>query len=331
MINTTTNIAEKRPVTDVYTNTADMKKFSDFIRYGSFSNDSENTLNTSFVPRDIFSDIEEKIKQRSPLKSLANIRYTSSDKLDVVLDKGKANLSGWVKNNELLGDNESSVMKRTIELHELFARPKVTQRLLDDQNACVEDFVKEKIITHMASAENLAFLKGDGISQPKGILSYDFSYDKSEFGKIEAVKTGSFENVGGYDCLVKLVEKLPSEYLSNAVWIMSRNAVSMIRNLRDETTKRFAWQVSLLSGTPDTLLGYPVIVCDDMDKPCSDKASTPVLFGNFYEGYQIAEKPEIKILKDPYNSKPFIEFYATKAIGGDVVNFDAIKALRCVQ
>jgi HK97 family phage major capsid protein len=58
-----------------------------------------------------------------------------------------------------------------------------------------------------------------------------------------------------------------------------------------------------------------------------EESSVPVLFANLYEGYQIAEKPTINILKDPFNSKPFIEFYATKRIGGDITNFDAIKAL----
>ena len=59
----------------------------------------------------------------------------------------------------------------------------------------------------------------------------------------------------------------------------------------------------------------------------NSKKYCPILFGNFYDGYQIAEKPEIKILKDPYNAKPFVEFYATKRVGGDVIDFNAIKAL----
>lgn len=87
------------------------------------------------------------------------------------------------------------------------------------------------------------------------------------------------------------------------------------------------WQNSIAHGIPDTLLGYPVVICDDMPKVSEKEESTPVLFANLYEGYQIAEKPVINILKDPFNAKPYVEFYATKRIGGDVVNFDAIKAL----
>jgi HK97 family phage major capsid protein len=35
------------------------------------------------------------------------------------------------------------------------------------------------------------------------------------------------------------------------------------------------------------------------------------------------------VLRDPYTSKPNVLFYTTKRVGGGVVNFEAIKLLKC--
>jgi HK97 family phage major capsid protein len=56
--------------------------------------------------------------------------------------------------------------------------------------------------------------------------------------------------------------------------------------------------------------------------------SLSVAFGNFVNGYVIAERTATRILRDPYSNKPFVHFYATKRLGGAVVNSEAIKLLK---
>jgi HK97 family phage major capsid protein len=51
------------------------------------------------------------------------------------------------------------------------------------------------------------------------------------------------------------------------------------------------------------------------------------VFGNFKEGYQIVDRTGIRVLRDPYSSKPYVEFYTTRRVGGDVLNFEALKIL----
>ncbi len=321
-----TTYTNERPYTPADEAYIDLKKFEKYLK--SSSGDIKDSIE---IPNSVNDYIAEKIKSISPIKSLAKITYTDSDRLDVIIDRADFDQSGWISNNQPAADRECNIIKTSIELHELFARPKVTQRLMDDKSIKIEDFIKEKIISQMAISENKAFLYGNGISQPKGILKYDLSYEEHQDNTIQAVKTGEKGAITNYMDLVRVMELLPSEYLCNAVWIMSRNASSAIRQIRDETTGKHLWQNSIAYGSPDTLLGYPVIICDDMPKLSSTEATVPVLFGNFYEGYHIAERQEITILKDPYKNKPFIEFYATKRIGGDIVNFDAIKALQCAE
>ncbi|MDR0942600.1 MAG: phage major capsid protein [Holosporales bacterium] len=300
----------------------DAKKFSAFLKGNADGNDPVD------LPSSAIHSINAKIKTLSPIKSLAKVTITSGDRLDVVVDTEDSDAFGWITDEVIKYDDISSVSKISIYLHQLFAKPRVAHTLLEDHTANVEEFINEKITAQMAAAENKSFLFGDGISQPKGILKYEISTEGAKPRTIEGVAGGEPGRITDYSKIVELMEKLPSKYLCNASWIMSRNAASHIRTIKDETTNKFLWQNSIAHGVPDTLLGYPVVVCDDMPKVSTEEEScVPVLFANLYEGYQIAEKPHVNILRDPFNSKPFVEFYATKRVGGDVVNFDAIKAL----
>lgn len=318
-----TTYTENRPMSQTDSAYVDVKKFVSYIK-GADQNPGES-MN---LPNSITNIITSRIQALCPIKTLAKITYTSSDKLDVVVDSDDNESSGWITNEIIKCDEISAISKITIHLHQLFSKPKVAHSLLEDESVKVEEFLNDRITTQMASAENKSFLFGDGVSQPKGILKYEISTDGKKSKTIEGVIAGKPGKIDDYSKIVELMEKLPSKYLCGATWIMSRNAASHIRTIKDASNGKFLWQNSIAHGVPDTLLGYPVVICDDMPKVSTEEElCVPVLFANLYEGYQIAEKPDISILKDPYNAKPFVEFYATKRVGGDVVNFDAIKAL----
>jgi len=62
-----------------------------------------------------------------------------------------------------------------------------------------------------------------------------------------------------------------------------------------------------------------------MPDPATDSLSIAV--GDMREAYQIVDRIGIRTLRDPFSSKPYVEFYTTKRVGGDVVNFEAIKLI----
>jgi HK97 family phage major capsid protein len=105
------------------------------------------------------------------------------------------------------------------------------------------------------------------------------------------------------------------------------NAATLARIRKFKTTDgQFLWQPSLAVGQPATLLGYPVIEAEDMPDVAANSLS--IAFGDFRAGYLIAERTETVILRDPYSNKPFVNFYATKRIGGCVTNSEAIKVMK---
>ena len=88
----------------------------------------------------------------------------------------------------------------------------------------------------------------------------------------------------------------------------------------------FLWQPGLVDGQPDRLLGYPVVEAEDM--PDVAAGAYPIAFGNFRAGYLIAERTATTILRDPFTNKPFVHFYATRRVGGQVLDSAAIKVLK---
>jgi HK97 family phage major capsid protein len=80
-----------------------------------------------------------------------------------------------------------------------------------------------------------------------------------------------------------------------------------------------------MAGQPATLLGYSVIEFEDMPDIAADSLS--IAFGDMNEAYQIVDRVGVRVLRDPYTAKPYIKFYTTKRVGGDVLNFEAIKLI----
>jgi HK97 family phage major capsid protein len=174
------------------------------------------------------------------------------------------------------------------------------------------------------AAENLAFTSGDGSGKPKGFLTYAAG---TAWGQIERVKTGvdgNWPTTAPADKLVELYLSLKSGYAEGAVWMLNRTLLADIRRFK-ATDNSYIWQPGLNGAAASTLLGYPVIINEDM--PARASGSLSVAFGNFRRGYTVVDRTDLRILRDPFTAKPYVVFYATKRVGGDVSNFEAIKLL----
>lgn len=283
------------------------------------------------VPSGLHDRLYTILQEGSIMRGLATVREISSSALEMLIDKDAADV-GWVAETQERAETKTpELAKIRIPVHEMYARPRATQKLLDDASLNVEDWLSQKIAQKMAMMENTAFLRGDGNNKPKGILAYEtVAKVRWEWGKLEEIKTGVDGDFGagrGADTLLDLFHALKPPYIPGAVWLMSRLTQGILRKLKDPENHEYLWQPPLGGMATPTLLGHPVIVCDDMPGLAQRVASKSIVFGNFKEGYQIVDRTGIRVLRDPYSSKPYVEFYTTRRVGGDVLNFDALKVL----
>lgn len=308
----------------------DVKSFAAFLR-GKLSTKglvAGDVPGSVLLPPVLQERVTRALADQFSFRHLARTMTVSSGRVDVILDKDMPDV-GWVNETEDRAETKpGDLSKIQIELHELYARPKITQKLLDDAALNAEDWIVDRVAQKMKDMENIAFVNGTGTACPHGFLSYETG-DTAALGRLQHVITGESGTLGGDEGanhLFQLVDALPTEYLGGAAWVMSRSALSAIRRLKSGDQP--LWQPRLAEGAPETLLGYPVHVLDAMPALKTGTNSSSIAFGNFKEAYQIVEREGLHVLRDPYSAKPYVEFYVSKRVGGDVINFDAIKILK---
>ena len=263
------------------------------------------------------------------IRAIASVVTVESTSFDVLVDHSDVS-TGWATETATIAESDSPRIDRIpVRLHELSAMPKASQRLLDDSAFDIEGWLAARIASKFARAEAAAFINGDGIDKPRGFLSHDKIEDSEwEWGRLGYIATGEdgdFATSNPADAVVDLVYALSATYRANAVFVMNSKTAGAVRKMKD-TDGRFLWSDGLASGEPARLMGYPVLVAEDMPDIATD--SFAVAFGDFAAGYTIAERPDMRVLRDPFSAKPHVLFYATKRVGGDVSDFKAIKLLK---
>ncbi|RED13080.1 phage major capsid protein [Pontivivens insulae] len=273
--------------------------------------------------------IQGVLRGASSLRSVANVVNVESSAFDVLVDHTDIG-AGWSDETGAQAETGTPQLERiSIPLHELSAMPKTSQRLLDDSAFDVEGWLAARIADKFSRAESVAFINGDGVDKPTGILSYTaVANDTWSWGNIGYVATGEagdFSALDPADAIVDLVYALGAQYRANASFVMNSKTAGAVRKMKD-ADGRFLWSDTFAEGEPARLMGYPVLICEDMPDIAAD--ATAIAFGDFTNGYTIAERPDMRILRDPFSAKPHVLFFATKRVGGDVSDFAAIKLLK---
>ncbi len=260
------------------------------------------------------------------LRQVANVVRVEATSYDVLIDTTDVG-AGWSSETGAQAETGTPQLDRiVIPLHELSALPKASQRLLDDAAFDIESWLAGRIADKFARAEAAAFVIGDGADKPTGFLTHPTVDDTIwEWGNLGYVPTGAAGAFQDADPLVELVYALGAQYRAGASFVMNSKTAGTVRKMKDGDG-RFLWSDGLAAGEPARLLGYPVLIAEDMPDIAAD--SFAVAFGDFGQGYTIAERPDLRILRDPFSAKPHVLFYATKRVGGDVSDFAAIKLLK---
>ncbi len=283
------------------------------------------------LPKEIDTAIEAKLRDISPIRALATVvRTSSADYRKLVATNGIA--SGWVNETATRPETATNVFAEVaVPTGELYANPAATQAMLDDAAFDVSQWLVDEIAIEFAQKEGAAFISGTGVQRPKGFLTYPTAATVDgtrPFGTLQylpAGAAGAFIASNPHDKIVDLVHTLRPAFRQGATFVMNSKTLSVVRKFKD-TTGQFLWQPGLGDARPATLLGYPVVEAEDMPDIAADSLS--IAFGNFKHGYVVADRTDVRVLRDPYSNKPFVNFYATKRLGGALVNSEAIKVMK---
>lgn len=281
------------------------------------------------VPEEMEAGMDRVLGTVSAIRGLSRVISVGSSEYSKLVSLGGAS-SGWVGEEEARPEtNTPTLSKILINSGEIYANPAATQRSLDDASFDVEGWLAEEVSIEFAEQEGAAFWSGNGINKPKGITSYTKVANASyAWGKIGFVVTGgaaAFASSDPADAIIKLYYSLKSGYRNGASFLTSDAVLETVRQFKDGQGN-YLWAPPTVD-MPATILGKPVATDDNVDALGAN--AFPMAFGNFQRGYLIADRTGTRVLRDPYTNKPNVHFYTTKRVGGAVVNFEAIKLLKC--
>lgn len=309
--------------------------FNAFLRKGDeiISADEKKALSVGtdadggyVVHPDLGGAIVQQVYETSEMRAYASVQTISTSSLEGLHDLDEA-AAGWVAETGARAEtNTPQLAKWSIPVHELYANPKATQKILDDAEINMEAWLAGKVADKFARMENAAFVSGDGADKPTGFLNY--AGGTTNPGQIERFNTGVAGDFAadpnGGDVLINAIYGLKAQYRANANWFMNRTTAKEVRLLKD-SNGNYMWMPSIAAGQPATLLGYGVASFEDM--PNIAAGSLSIAVGDMRAAYQIVDRFGIRTLRDPYSSKPYVQFYTTKRVGGDVINFEALKVI----
>lgn len=272
------------------------------------------------VRPEISNDIQKKIFESSPIRQLASTITIGTDVFEEPADWDEAEAS-WVGEQQSRLETGTPQLKMLrINVHEMQAMPKASQKLLDDASVNMEAWLADHVEGKFARKEATAFVSGNGVGQPRGILSYASGTD---YNQIEQVASGTSGAVTA-DGLISLQDALFEEFQANATFLMKRATRTAVRKLKDANDRYlFSLDGGLNDSVRMSLLGRPIALANDMPAIAVDALA--IAYGDFRRAYLVIDRIGIRVLRDPYTAKPFVLFYTTKRVGGAMRHFQALK------
>ena len=333
------------------------KMFTEYLSKGTSQKNDFTSDPSYFMPRNISLHIEKNVTKNSIMRQLCSIEKISGDSLECLVTEKDITSVQWSTGSQAGDTTLPKIKVHNIQLNELYAQPQITKKLLEDSVIDIAGWLINYLVDAFSRAENQAFISGDGNGKPYGILSYIKSTEiaapkptilGSEPGSAPSTtsSTASSPETGPKstnpesqplneviacqeitsDAIINLYYSLDEYFASKAAFIMHRSVLQEIRSIK-LPSGQYICHPGLTLGSPDTLMGLPVYQTSDM--PNSTIRDHPIIaLADFKNAYKIVENNSIKILRDPFTTKPFIKFYTTKRVGGAIINHNAIKFLK---
>lgn len=266
----------------------------------------------------------------SPIRQIATVRQVGSTDYKELFDIGGAGFE-WVGETDTRSQTDTPNL---VEVAPTFgmasAKPQASEESLDDLFFNVEDWLTSSSSESMAVGEGAAFIRGDGVKKPTGILGGPAPVATADaaraFGTLQYIASGQAAALpSNPEVFMDMVYALRARYRNNAQWLTSKLILAAMRKYKDGDG-RYLWQPALTAGQPATFLGYGITEAEDM--PALAANSFPLAFGDFKEGYLICDRVGMRITRDEITTPGFVKFYVRKRVGGKLRNTQAIKLLK---
>ena len=298
--------------------------FINYLRRGNQATEAElraltvanDTQAGYLAPAEVSTEMIREITEFSPIRQYATVRQTTAPSVKYPKRTGITNAK-W--EGEIEESEESTVTFGQTEIvaKRLTTYVDISNSLLTGSDGTAEAEVRLAFAEDFGKKESTAFVLGDGVKQPEGILTS---------AAVPYFPNGHATNLSA-DALIGLMYSLPAQYRNRGVWLLNGTSLATIRKLKDGQGN-FLWQPAFQAGQPETLLGRPVAEAIDMPDVAANQF--PIAFGDIATAYRIVDRQALGVLSDPYTqaTRAITRMHGTRWVGGGVVQPAALKKLK---
>lgn len=273
--------------------------------------------NGGIIPAHIADRIIEKVKELSPIYSMATVFNVGGDLVFPVYDETTSSISATYV-DDLTELTEGTGKFTTVKLENFIVGvlAKVSKSLMNRTDFDLLGFVVDKVAQAIAE-----FLERELINGSEGKMSGIAS-------TTNVVTSGTAGKVT-IDDLIDVQMAVPEVYQANAVWIMHKSTLKSLRKIKDtngdyilnkDATTAFGW----------SLLGKPVYITESASEV--EAGEKVVFYGDMSGLYvKLAQNVEVQILVEKYATQHAYGVVGYVEADSDVVEHQKIAALQIAE
>lgn len=268
------------------------------------------------VPDEFENRLIQALEEENVFRPLATVIRTSHGdrKIPIVQSVGEA---AWLEEEALYQESDDTFGQLFLNAYKLGTLVKVSEELLNDAAFDLESFISKQFASRIGAKEEEAFINGDGVNKPTGILH---ETNGAQVGVTTSGVSPTFDEV------IDLYYSLKKPYRKNAVWMCNDSSIKGLRKLKD-SNGNYLWQPAIVGGTPDTILGCKLVTSTAMPEIAA--GNKPIAFGDFSH-YWIADRQNriFKRLNELYAATGQVGFIGSQRVDGKLTLPEAVKVMQ---
>lgn len=304
--------------------------------------EAQDVLGGFLVPEDMRDRLVTRIQGLTVMRPLSTVVSTTRDRVTMpVATGGDDRYPGsvravWVDESPTGSQSETNATfgQVTIPVHTLMANTPVSKNLLEDSQGAlaIVGILEQQMASAFAIIEDEAFLTGNGVGKPMGILANATTGGPNTYayGAVQEVNSGGATSLTP-DAFKNLPYAIATQYRqAGAKWLMSRGTVRTIKTLKEAgTSGTYYWAdriTQLQNGQPPKLEGYDIAESEVLGSPTTASGTTytanvyPVLFVT-QGAYTIIDRIGMDIMRYDDSTtgvQNAIRLVARRRVGGQV-------------